>query len=317
MSILSFHNISQAFGAFDVFTHLAGSIPNDGKIGLVGPNGIGKTTLLLILAGLETPTSGSVSVARGKRLGYLRQEAMEAFADSDNTVYSEMLTVFAALREQEARLRELEERLGHSDGAADVMDEYAHAQEAFEKTGGYEYETRVQQTLKGLGFGPDLWDMPLRLLSGGQKTRALLARLLLEAPDLLALDEPTNHLDIQSVEWLEGYLKDFPGAVLAVSHDRSFMDAVASVIWELDFGALETYRGNYSAYALQREERHERLLKEYEAQQAFIAKEEDYIRRNMAGQNTRQAQGRLKRLERLKRDDLVLRPRRRKTMGLR
>src|SRR5206468_1200639 len=150
MSILSFHNLSQAFGAFDVFTNLSGSVPNDGKIGMVGPNGIGKTTLLLILAGLETPTSGQVTLARGKRLGYLRQEAMEAFADSDNTVHDEMLTVFATLREQETRLRDMEERMTH-DASAALLDEYAHAQEAFEKAGGYEYETGIQQTLKGLG----------------------------------------------------------------------------------------------------------------------------------------------------------------------
>src|SRR5690606_1389013 len=132
------------------------------------------------------------------------------------------------------------------------------------------------------------------------KTRALLGRLLLEEPDLLLLDEPTNHLDIDAIEWLENYLKEFTGAVLAVSHDRYFMDAVATTVWELDFGTLETYRGNYSHYVRQREERHERLLQEYEAQQEFIAKQEEYIRRNIAGQNTRQAKGRLRRLERLK-----------------
>ena len=298
MSILSFHNISQAFGAFDVFSNLDGSIPNDGKIGLVGPNGIGKTTLLLILAGLETPTSGSVAVARGKRLGYLRQEAMEAFADSDNTVYSEMLTVFAALREQEDRLRELEERLAVEEHTAALMDEYAHAQEAFEKAGGYEYETRVQQTLKGLGFGPDLWDMPLRLLSGGQKTRALLARLLLEQPDLLILDEPTNHLDIEAVEWLENTLKVWPGALLIVSHDRYFLDKVVNRIWELSRTGIEVYRGNYSAYVQQRQERWDRAQKVYEQERERMAKELEFIRRNIAGQNTDQAMGRLRRLSR-------------------
>jgi ATP-binding cassette subfamily F protein 3 len=171
--------------------------------------------------------------------------------------------------------------------------------------------------LQGVGFKPEHYELPLPKLSGGQRTRALLARLLLQAPDLLALDEPTNHLDIEAVEWLEGYLRDFPGAVLVVSHDRYFMDTVASTIWELDFGTLESYRGNYSHYTRQREERRERMLKEFEAQQEFIAKEEEYIRRNMAGQNTRQAQGRLKRLERLKRDRLALRPRERKSLHLR
>jgi len=144
-----------------------------------------------------------------------------------------------------------------------------------------------------------------------------LGRLLLESPDILALDEPTNHLDIAAVEWLEGYLKEFSGAVIVVSHDRYFLDAVATTIWELDFGSLQTYRGNYSAYVQQRQERHERLLIEYEAQQEFIARQEDYIRRNIAGQNTRQAKGRLRRLERLKRDDLILKPRTRKSLKLR
>jgi ATP-binding cassette subfamily F protein 3 len=144
-----------------------------------------------------------------------------------------------------------------------------------------------------------------------------LGRLLLEEPDLLALDEPTNHLDIDAVEWLEHFLNDFPGAVLVVSHDRYFMDAVAQTIWEMDFGAVEVYRGNYSHYVTQREERHARLLKEYQTQQEFIAKEEDYIRRNIAGQNTRQAKGRLRRLERLKRDALITRPRQRQKLHLR
>ncbi len=194
---------------------------------------------------------------------------------------------------------------------------YGELQERFELAGGYTYEQRTRTVLHGLGFSPDDYQTPLAQLSGGQKTRVLLGRLLLEAPDLLALDEPTNHLDIEAIEWLESFLADFEGAVLVVSHDRYFMDAVARVVWELDFGTLELYRGNYSHYVRQREERHERLFKEYEAQQEFIAKEEEYIRRNLAGQNTKQAQGRRTRLERLKRDDLIRRPRQRQNMNLR
>ena len=298
MSILSFHNLSQAFGAFDVFVGLTGSIPNDGKIGLVGPNGIGKTTFLLTLAGLSQPTAGSVHMARGKRLGYLRQEAMEAFADSANTVYGEMLTVFGDLRDQEARLRAMEERMGEGHASDELLEEYSHAQSAFEQAGGYEYETLIQQTLKGLGFGPSLWDMPLRLLSGGQKTRALLARLLLERPDLLILDEPTNHLDVEAVEWLENALRVWDGAILVVSHDRYFLDRVVNRVWEMSRSGIEEYRGNYSAYLQQRQERWEHAQKLYEQERERMEKELDYIRRNIAGQNTDQAMGRLRRLSR-------------------
>jgi ATP-binding cassette subfamily F protein 3 len=182
--------------------------------------------------------------------------------------------------------------------------------------GGYSYTTRIAQVLSGLGFDEDDTQRPLFQLSGGQKTRALLARLLLEQPDLLLLDEPTNHLDIRAVEWLEAWLKGFPGALLVVSHDRYFMDSVVNSTWELIFGRLEEYRGNYSRYLEQREARHARLLTEYERQQEFIAKEEDYIRRNIAGQNTRQAQGRRKRLERYVRDEAILRPREQRMMRL-
>jgi ATP-binding cassette subfamily F protein 3 len=318
MSILSAHNLSKSFGPDEIFAGVSVEIPHRARIALVGPNGAGKTTLLNILAGFDTPSTGGVTTMRGLRIGYLPQRPETASA---LTLWEEQLLAFTGLREDEARLARLSEHLADASKTPEEHDrllaDYGELQERFEAAGGYTYEHRIRTVLHGLGFAPEDYAHPIGLLSGGQKTRALLARLLLEAPGLLALDEPTNHLDIESVEWLEGYLKDFPGAVLVVSHDRYFMDAVATTIWELDFGQIETYRGNYSAYARQREERHARLFKEYEAQQAFIAKEEDYIRRNMAGQNTRQAQGRLKRLERLKRDDLVLRPRRHRDLGLR
>ncbi|HEY6042356.1 MAG TPA: ATP-binding cassette domain-containing protein, partial [Anaerolineae bacterium] len=205
MSILTASNISQSYGAFDVFKGVNVSIPNDGKIGLVAPNGIGKTTLLLILAGTQVPSTGRVHLARGRRIGYLRQEAMDAFVERDNTVYAEMLTVFADLRAQEARLREMEEQMANGEMVTEgaQWNEYHRAQEQFEAAGGYEYDTRIQNVLKGLGFSTASWEAPLRQLSGGQKTRALLARLLLERPDLLILDEPSNHLDIEAIEWLE------------------------------------------------------------------------------------------------------------------
>lgn len=298
MAILTAHNVGQSFGAFDVFQGVTVSIPNDGKIGLVGPNGIGKTTLLLILAGLSTPSSGKVRRAGSARLAYLPQEAAQAFGEQENTVYREMLAVFDDLRREEARLREMEAQMAGGDFSDELFERYSKAQERFERSGGYDYEVRVRQVLAGLGFDEEEWEKPLSHLSGGQKTRALLARLLLEAPDLLILDEPTNHLDVAAMEWLEHTLKNWDGAVLLVSHDRYFLDRVVNTIWEMSRRGIEVYRGNYSAYVRQRQERWERRLQEFEAFKARMEKELDYIRRNIAGQRTQMAKGKLKRIAR-------------------
>ena len=256
MPVLSADNLGVAFGAFDLFKGITVTVANDAKIGLIGPNGVGKTTLLLILAGINAPTTGQVHLARGRKIGYLRQEAVEAFADRDNTVYGEMLTVFSDLQDQQAELNQLESRMsapGLPDDQVDaLLAAYGAQQAAFEAAGGYDYDLRIQQTLIGLGLGKNAWEMPLRNLSGGQKTRALLARLLLEKPDLLMLDEPTNHLDIDAVEWLEHVLEKWDGAVLIVSHDRYFLDHAVNTIWEMDRGSLETYSGSYSSYLMQR-----------------------------------------------------------------
>ncbi|MCC6168854.1 MAG: ABC-F family ATP-binding cassette domain-containing protein [Caldilineaceae bacterium] len=296
MSILTLNNVGQSFGDFDVFSGITAAIPNDAKIGLVGPNGIGKTTLLRILAGLELPSSGSVTRAQGTRLGYLRQEAMEAFAGRANTVYAEMLTVFGDIKAQEAALHALELRMAAGE-VGDVLDEYSAAQQAFELAGGYDYELRISQVLHGLGFGKEDWETPLGRLSGGQKTRALLARLLLERPDLLILDEPTNHLDVEAIEWLEGTLRLWGGALLVVSHDRYFLDKVVDRIWEMSRSGVELYRGNYSAYVQQRQERWERREVEFEAIKERFLKELDYVKRNIARDaTTNMAKGRLRRL---------------------
>ena len=185
MTILTAANLGQSFGAFDLFSGLSVSVPNDGKIGLVGPNGVGKTTLLLILAGLRSPTHGTVQRAKGARLGYLPQESAQAFTGREHTVYEEMLTVFESLRRDEARLREMEAEMANGQLTDELLAKYGAAQEQFERDGGYDYEVRLRQVLQGLGFGREDWDLPLAHLSGGQKTRALLARLLLERPDLL------------------------------------------------------------------------------------------------------------------------------------
>ena len=298
MSILSAANLGQYFGTYDVFHGISASVPNDAKIGLVGPNGVGKTTLLRILAGIDTPTSGTVHRARDTRLGYLRQEAVDAFAERDNTVYGEMLTVFAALRAQAAQLQEMEARMADGDMTEALFDEYGAVQEAFDHAGGYEYEIRIAQVLEGLGFSAGEWDMPLGHLSGGQKTRALLARLLLETPDLLILDEPTNHLDVQAIEWLERALRAWKGALLVVSHDRYFLDNVVDHIWDMSRSGIEVYRGNYSAYVQHRQERWDYLEQTFEAEKARLEKELDFIRRNIEGQGVDIARGKLKRLSR-------------------
>ncbi len=298
MSILTLNNLSQSFGAFTVFSGATASVPHGAKIGLVGPNGIGKTTLLLILCGLAQPSSGSVHRAQGTRIGYLRQEAMDAFALKTNTVYDEMLSVFAGVQDMEAKMRELEEAMA-TDYSDALLEEYGAVQEAFEHIGGYDYELRIKQTLEGLGFPEELYEMPLSQLSGGQKTRALLARLLLERPDLLILDEPTNHLDVDAVEWLETTLRVWNGALLIVSHDRYFLDAVVNTIWEMSRTGIESYRGNYSAYVKQRQERWERQDEVYQQEKERLAKELDYVKRNIARASTNAlAVGRLRRLSR-------------------
>ncbi|MBZ0282563.1 MAG: ABC-F family ATP-binding cassette domain-containing protein [Anaerolineae bacterium] len=314
MSLLVATNIAKSFGADDIFEGISIEIPHKSRIALVGPNGAGKTTLLNILIGKETASEGVVTTAKGVRMGHLPQRPELA---GNHTVWEEMLNAFTGLRRMEDKLKQLEEALADPAQHDSVLAQYGDLQHRFEHAGGYTYETRIKMVLQGLSFSPDDYSRPLPLLSGGQRTRALLGRLLLDSPDLLVLDEPTNHLDIQAVEWLESFLKDFTGAVLAVSHDRYFMDEFATTIWEMDFGTIETYRGNYSHYTQQRQERYERRQKEYEAQQEFLAKEEEYIRRNIAGQNTRQAKGKLRRLETMKkRGKLLNRPRDRQTMHL-
>ncbi|MBI3761029.1 MAG: ATP-binding cassette domain-containing protein [Chloroflexi bacterium] len=306
MSLISTHDLAKSYGPNDIFANVSVAIPREGRAALVGPNGAGKTTLLRILVGLEEPSQGKVGRAKGLHIGYLPQESDWS---GERTLWAEMLTAFDDLRAQEAELARLETLLAEPAQAEAALTRYGKLQEQFELAGGYEYETRVRHILTGLGFDADDYERPLAQLSGGQKTRAHLARLLLESPDLLILDEPTNHLDFTAVEWLEAWLADWHGAALVVSHDRYFMDRVVDTIWEMQGGRIETYSGNYTAYLTQRTERHARQRLEYEAQREMIAKTEEYIRRNIAGQNTAQAKGRLRRLERLKRDGLIDRPR--------
>jgi ATP-binding cassette subfamily F protein 3 len=307
MAVLNASNLAKSFGANDIFQGISVEIPHGAKIALVGSNGIGKTTLLEVLIKKEEASAGVVSHMKGLTIGYLPQRPQLV---ADRSLWDEMMTAFVDLRRREAKLAALTEQMSAASGDEldELMARYGQEEHQFELDGGYTYELRTRQVLQGLSFTPTEYEMPLKHLSGGQQTRALLARLLLESPDLLVLDEPTNHLDINAIEWLESFLKTWNGALLVVSHDRYFMDSVITTIWEMAWRRIEVYRGNYSHYLQQREHRYARLQKEYEAQQGFIAKEEEYIRRNMAGQNTAQAKGRLRRLERLKRDNLIDRP---------
>ena len=295
MALLTARNLAKSYGALDLFQGVDLSIPRNARIGLVGPNGCGKTTLLRILVGEESPDAGQVQRAKGLRIGYLPQNAD---FEAHGTLYDLALAAFADLRRLEARLRDLEAALSRSPGDERLLARYGRLQAQFEQRGGYTYPARLRRVLGGLGFAEEAWRQPLERLSGGQRIRAYLARLLLEEPDLLVLDEPTNHLDMQAVEFLEGYLRAFPGALLFVSHDRYFLDQVAQRIGELGPQGLEMYRGNYTAYLTQREQRWRERRERFEAEMARLRKELDYIKRHIAGQNTSQAKGKLRRLSR-------------------
>ena len=230
MSLIAASDLSKSYGPNDIFQGISLSIPHGARIAIVGPNGVGKTTLLRILLGLEEPSSGAIQKARNLNIGYLPQEAL---LSGTHTLWEECLNALSELRALEAELAQLESAMGDPEQAEAALERYAKLQPEFEQRGGYTYETRIRQTLTGLGFEPDDFNRPLPQLSGGQRTRAVLARLLLSSPDLLMLDEPTNHLDIQAVEWLEGYLSQWSGATLIVSHDRYFLDRVVDHIWEM------------------------------------------------------------------------------------
>ncbi len=304
MTILSTQNLGRAFGAVDVFDGINIAVPQSARIAIVGPNGVGKTTLLRILAGEDSPSQGSVHSARGLKIAYLPQTAV---GDIPGTLWDFCLMAFENLLGMGAQLQTLERRMANGDNTPELLQDYGKLQTRFDDLGGYTYISRLQHTLSGLGFDESDFHRPLNQLSGGQRTRARLAKLLLEEPDLLLLDEPTNHLDIQAVEWLEAWLRAWKGAAIIVSHDRYFLDQTVNWVWEMT-PTIEEYRGNYTAYLHQRQERYQRRLAEYKAQQEYIEKQEDYIKRFIDSQNTAQARGRRKRLERLMRDSLLTNP---------
>jgi ATP-binding cassette subfamily F protein 3 len=295
MSLITTVNLGKSFDPIDIFHGLSLSIPHGARVALVGPNGIGKTTLLRVMAGDDSSSEGSVKHAKGLTIGFLPQESV---LESKFTLWQECLIPFEDIQVMERKLAELEQQISAQEQPEDLLEEYGKLQARFEHQGGYVYETRIRQVLSGLGFSSQEYDMPVEHLSGGQRTRALLGRLLLEAPRLLILDEPTNHLDIEAVEWLENSLSKWDGAVLIVSHDRYFMDKVCNHVWEMSKTGIEEYRGNYTHYLQQRHERWNLRSKEFEAEKARLEKELEYIKRNIAAQNVSQAKGRLKRLSR-------------------
>ncbi len=315
MSLLTAADLGKTYGADEIFSGLNIAIPKGARIALVGPNGAGKTSLLNILAGSDSPTHGRLNRARDLRYALLPQRPELA---GEHSLWDEQLKAFENLRRLEARLAALERQMAEPAAYERALECYGPLQAEFERLGGYEYEARIKMVLSGLGFASADYDKPLPKLSGGQKTRALLGRLLLEQADLLILDEPTNHLDIQAVEWLEKYLTEYAGAVLAVSHDRYFIDSFAETIWELEYRRLQVYRGNYSAYSRQRALRRETLGKDYARQQAHIQKEREFIRRHMGSRGTAQAKGRLKKLETMKKRGAIIEsgPRQRRKMSL-
>ncbi|MEF2618713.1 MAG: ABC-F family ATP-binding cassette domain-containing protein [Lachnospiraceae bacterium] len=274
--ILSCQNISKAFVENQVLKNVSFHIEDHEKAAIVGINGAGKTTLLRIIVGEMTPDDGQVVLAKDKTLGYLAQNST---VDTSHTIYEELLSVKADLLRLEEKIRECENNMKHADGDAleDLMKQYTSLTHAFETGGGYLYRSELVGVLKGLGFTEDEFSKPVATLSGGQKTRVALGRLLLQNPDLIILDEPTNHLDMNSIAWLETYLLNYKGAVLIVSHDRYFLDRIAGKVIEIDQSKATTFMGNYSDYAVKKEQLRVAAWNAYMNQQREIKHQEDVI----------------------------------------
>ena len=296
MSLIAANSLSKSFGAEDLFANVSFSVAKGARLALVGPNGIGKTTLLRILIGQEEPSSGSVTRARNLRIGYLPQEAD---FELQGSLWDVCLEPFADLIRMQQEMETLEREMSDPSTREQALLRYGTVQHNFEQSGGYIYQVRIKQVLTGLGFDPPDFEMSLDHLSGGQRTRAHLARLLLSNPDLLLLDEPTNHLDIRAVEWLEGYLSQWDGAAVIVSHDRYFLDHACNALLEMAISGAEYYRGNYTTYLRERENRWQHRREVFEAEHEKLMKDVEYIKKNISGQNVQQAKGRLRRLTRV------------------
>lgn len=303
MIILQANKIERSFAGEVLFDNISLQVDERDRIALVGKNGAGKSTLLKILVGEEEPTSGEINKKRDLSLSYLAQDSR---FESSNTIYDEMLHVFDDLRKTEKTLRQMELAMGEKTGAdlEKLMQDYDRLSEEFRQAGGFTYEADIRAILNGFKFDESMWQMKIEELSGGQNTRLALAKMLLEKPNLLVLDEPTNHLDIETIAWLENYLVNYSGALLIVSHDRYFLDKVATITLDLTKHSLDRYVGNYSSFVEQKEQKLLTEAKNYEKQQKEIAALEDFVNRNLVrASTTKRAQSRRKQLEKMERLD--------------
>ncbi|GGF83137.1 putative ABC transporter ATP-binding protein YdiF [Paenibacillus albidus] len=308
--LLQATGITKSYGIQSVLDGISLQVNEKERVGLVGVNGAGKSTFLQILAGEMSFDSGQIHKSKETTLGYLAQNSG---LQSDKTIEEEMLSVFAPLIQAEAELRQLEENIADPRLAEDpkryeeLLERYAQRSDWFKDHGGYEMNTRIRSVLHGMGFGEFAPDTPISTLSGGQKTRLALARILLQAPDLLMLDEPTNHLDIETLTWLEDYLRSYPGGILVVSHDRYFLDRLVTTIVEIERHQSRRYTGNYSRYMELKAAEYEIRMKQYEKQQEEISRMEDFVQRNIVrASTTKRAQSRRKALDKMERIDKPL-----------
>lgn len=302
MIVLQVNQLYKSFATDEVLSGIKLEVQHRDRVALVGRNGAGKSTLLKIIAGQMSYDSGEIIIPKDVKIGYLEQHAG---IDSSLTIWDEMMTIFEPLKAMETKLRELEAEMADpavyndSEKYAQVMGEYDRLQHDFKDVGGYQYEAETRSVLHGMQFFPTDYEKPIQSLSGGQRTRLALAKLLLSKPDLLILDEPTNHLDIETLQWLESYLKGYNGAILIVSHDRYFLDQVVSIVYEVSRTRIHRYVGNYSNYLEEKAKNYERDLKMFEREQSEKAKMEAFIQKNIArASSTKMAQSRRKMLER-------------------
>ena len=303
MIILQANKIERSFAGEVLFDNINLQVDERDRIALVGKNGAGKSTLLKILVGEEEPTSGEINKKKDISLSYLAQDSR---FESENTIYDEMLHVFDDLRRTEKQLRQMELEMGEKSGEDlnKLMSDYDRLSENFRQAGGFTYEADIRAILNGFRFDESMWQMKIAELSGGQNTRLALAKMLLEKPNLLVLDEPTNHLDIETIAWLENYLVNYSGALIIVSHDRYFLDKVATITLDLTKHSLDRYVGNYSRFVELKEQKLTTEAKNYEKQQKEIAALEDFVNRNLVrASTTKRAQSRRKQLEKMDRLD--------------
>ena len=303
MIILQANKIERSFAGEVLFDNITLQVDERDRIALVGKNGAGKSTLLKILVGEEEPTSGEINKKKDISLSYLAQDSR---FESENTIYDEMLHVFNDLRRTEKQLRQMELEMGEKSGEDldKLMSDYDRLSENFRQAGGFTYEADIRAILNGFKFDESMWQMKIAELSGGQNTRLALAKMLLEKPNLLVLDEPTNHLDIETIAWLENYLVNYSGALIIVSHDRYFLDKVATITLDLTKHSLDRYVGNYSRFVEMKEQKLATEAKNYEKQQKEIAALEDFVNRNLVrASTTKRAQSRRKQLEKMDRLD--------------